>query len=197
MRNSNPLQTNHITGDILQAIKANDEDVFAMLYKKNYTKVASHILKNNGTIDQAKDVFQEALIAVWHNVRADKFVSESPSAIHGYLFTIAKNKWTDYLRSQRYKKTIISDDVMTNVKDDDVYETSESNVFEQRLEIAKKAFVHLGKECQSLLERFYYEKKSMQMIAQELALDPASARNKKYRCMQKLRELVNTPKLPK
>ena len=52
------------------------------------------------------------------------------------------------------------------------------------------AFKNLGEACKSLLSKFYFEKKSMNVIAKELALDSASTRNKKYRCMQKLREIA-------
>jgi len=52
------------------------------------------------------------------------------------------------------------------------------------------AFKGLGAPCKDLLMKFYFEKKSMKDIAEELQLDAASTRNKKYRCMQKLRELA-------
>ena len=57
------------------------------------------------------------------------------------------------------------------------------------------AFKQLGASCQLVLTRFYFEKKSMKAIAEELQIDAASARNKKYRCMQKLKELVQKKQL--
>jgi len=55
---------------------------------------------------------------------------------------------------------------------------------------AMEAFEGLGDACKTLLTKFYFEKKSMKEIAHELQLDAASTRNKKYRCMQTLRELA-------
>ena len=58
------------------------------------------------------------------------------------------------------------------------------------LGIAATAFQHLKDGCKDLLAQFYYEKKSLKEIADNLGLDPASVRNKKYRCMQELRALA-------
>lgn len=54
---------------------------------------------------QAKDIYQEAFLAVWQNIKKGAFQPRNESALQGYLFQIAKNKWTDELRSARYKKT--------------------------------------------------------------------------------------------
>ena len=72
-------------------------------------------------------------------------------------------------------------------------ETQESHddiLKENRLQGVMQAFKDLGLPCKDLLTKFYFEKKSMNTIAEELQLDAASTRNKKYRCMQKLRELA-------
>ena len=53
-----------------------------------------------------------------------------------------------------------------------------------------QAFKKLGKECKELLEVFYFEKKSLREIAAQFNIGEASARNKKYRCIQKLRSLT-------
>lgn len=177
--------------DIVAAIKANDNSVLKSIYTHNYHKVETLVLKNNGTKDHAKDIYQEAFLAVWKNVKLDKFSPQSDNAIHGYLFTIAKNKWMDYLRSKNYKKTIVSDkindfkasDVNAEISNDDILK-------EQRLIGVMQAFKDLGEPCKSLLRQFYFDKRSMKDIANELQLDAASTRNKKYRCMQKLREIA-------
>lgn len=179
---------------LTEAIKANSTVALQKLYEQNYPKVEVHILRNNGSKDQAKDIFQEAMIALWKAVKSDRFEAKSPTALQGYLFTIAKNKWTDYLRSSSFKKEISSEKVMTYLEDTDV--EVEDDVLELRLRKARVAFRQLGTDCKDLLTKFYFDKMSLASIAQLLDLDKASARNKKYRCMQKLRALVITNKPP-
>jgi len=177
--------------DTIIAIKANDDRVLKSLYTANYHKVEILVLKNNGTIAHAKDIYQEAFLAVWNNIKLDKFVPKTESSLHGYLYTIAKNKWMDYLRSSTYKKTIISDQINDfNASEENDEATNDDILKEQRLLGVMQAFKDLGEPCKSLLQQFYYEKKSMKAIADHLQLDAASVKNKKYRCMQKLRELA-------
>lgn len=180
--------------NLVASIRANDTVVLQKLYVETYPKVEVHILRNSGTKDQAKDIFQEAMIALWRAAKEDRFTAQSLDAAKGYLYTIAKNKWIDYLRSSRYKKEISSEKTMTNhtIPDEEVEDTD----YELKLEQARNAFKQLGASCKELLSKFYFEKMSLNEIASLLDLDAASARNKKYRCMQKLRglALVKPPK---
>ena len=41
---------------LVSKIKLNDEAVLKQLYQDNYTKVEAYVLKNNGTMPQAKDL---------------------------------------------------------------------------------------------------------------------------------------------
>lgn len=148
-----------------------------------------HIQQNNGTTEQAKDIYQDAFVAVWQQVKNGKFIPVNETAINGYLFQIAKNKWVDYLRSGTYKKTSPLNDSITIAEEDTDY--LESNLEEEtRLKETYAVFKVLGDSCKNLLTQFYFYKKSLREIAEELNLDEASARNKKYRCMQKLREML-------
>ncbi|MDT0557096.1 sigma-70 family RNA polymerase sigma factor [Ichthyenterobacterium sp. W332] len=187
------LKSNHPTTEssIINAVKANDNDTLKSLYNHNYFKVETLVLKNNGTKDQAKDIYQEAFLAVWKNIKQDKFIPENESSIHGYLYTIAKHKWMDYLRSNTYKKTIRNTELF-DLKDSKlhVHPSTEDHRFEEKLKLAMSAFDQLGEPCKSLLKAFYFDKKSMKDLAEELNLDAASVKNKKYRCMQKLRQLA-------
>lgn len=166
--------------------------VLKRLYQDNYKKVEVFILKNNGSMPQAKDTYQEAFIAMYQNIKADKFIPNNDTALQGYLYQIAKNKWTDFLRSSRYKKTSqIADGFL--IKDEDTtmveFDVSEEEYNPQNL--AMEAFNDLGSECKKLLEVFYFQKKTLREIATVFGIGEASARNKKYRCIQKLRSLVS------
>jgi len=182
---------NSTQAQIIEAIKNNDETVLHSLYVANYRKVELVILKNNGSIEQAKDIFQEAYITVWKNIKKDSFIPKNETAINGYLYTIAKNKWMDYLRSSEYKKKVSLTN-LNQINDSETNDNKSQNEsdFDQKLAIAMKAFKDMGEPCKELLTKFYFEKKSMNEIANELSLDSASTRNKKYRCMKKLRELA-------
>lgn len=179
------------TLQVVDAIKRNDSITLKRIYNNNYPKIETLVLKNNGTKAYAKDIYQEAFLAVWQNVKQDKFIPQSESSINGYLYTIAKNKWLDVLRSQGYKKTIAASQMSYfEIKDEEDDGIDDDILKDKRLEDVMHAFKNLGDACKSLLRKFYFEKKSMNDIAKELQLDSASTRNKKYRCMQKLKEIA-------
>ncbi|HRV55906.1 MAG TPA: sigma-70 family RNA polymerase sigma factor, partial [Mangrovimonas sp.] len=122
-----------------------------------------------------------------------KFIPQDQTSVNGYLYTVAKNKWMDYLRSNKYKKTkLVEDERQLEIHQDSFFSTSIDDKIENErlLDKAMDAFKNLGLPCKNLLMKFYFEKKSMREIAEELELDEASTRNKKYRCMEKLRELA-------
>lgn len=184
-------QNNKTDAQFIEAIKTNDNKVLKALYVNNFRKIENLVLQNNGTNEQAKDVYQEAFITVWKNVRNNKFLPKNETAINGYLYTIAKNKWMDFLRSPAYKKRV-SFDTLKIAEPVHLHEekNNEDDVFNKKLSVAMDAFKELGDACKNLLTKFYFEKKSMKEIAIELELDAASTRNKKHRCMQTLRELA-------
>lgn len=186
------MQNTFASPKIVNAINANNEKALKALYVDNYHKIETLVLKNSGTKEQAKDIYQEAFITVWKNVKNNKFLPENETSINGYLYTIAKNKWMDYLRSPAYKKRVSYHAIHETIPPTPIAEnSSESFDQDEKLTIAMKAFECLGEACKNLLTKFYFEKKSMKEIAIELQLDAASTRNKKYRCMQTLREMVS------
>jgi RNA polymerase sigma factor (sigma-70 family) len=171
----------------LLAIKHNDEATLKQFYLNNYPKVEKFVLNNNGSSEQARDIFQEAFIAAWRNIQLDRFIAHNESALDAYIFRIAKNKWMDHLRSGHYNKTVRMNDNLNVVEDEAEIDESE----QQYLEALKKEFKNLGDNCRKILTLFYYHNHSLKKIAHSMGWTEATAKNNKYRCIQKLKELVN------
>ncbi|MDN3723178.1 sigma-70 family RNA polymerase sigma factor [Aequorivita sp. SDUM287046] len=183
-KNDNHLPLNNT----VELIKQNDATTLEDLYQTNFVKVKRYVLKNSGDEQQAKDVYQEAFVTMWRNIKENKFSSESETAIHGYLFKIAKYKWLDHVRSVKYKNTtFINRDIEYEQPDVDENETKN-----QKIKIILDSISQLGDRCQLLMKLFYYERKSFKEIAEIMTMDEASARNAKYRCQEQLRKLTQT-----
>lgn len=178
---------------LIKAIHANNEIVLKELYQKNYYKTEKYVLKNSGSLENAQDTYQEAFIAVWENVQNNKFVPQNRTALNGYIYAVAKNKWLDYLKSSRYKKTRTIDSYEYKIESelDKVQEGfQEENDYKLQKVVAN--FNNIGETCKKLLTEFYFEAKSLREIAAEFDITEATARNKKYRCLEKLRALALT-----
>lgn len=172
----------------VRAIKINDEKALESLYQKNFPKVESFVLKNNGNTEQAKDIFQEAFIAVWRNIQLDKFHPENETALDGYLYQVSKNKWLDYLRSGHYTKMV---QLKEGLPEQPAAPMPEENEY---LSLILSYFKELGESCKKVLTLFYYDNEPLKEIAVTMGWTEETARNNKYRCLQKLRELVNQNK---
>ncbi|GAL91069.1 RNA polymerase sigma factor [Jejuia pallidilutea] len=172
---------------LVEAIKSNNTKVLKQLYTSNYPKVEALVLKNSGSVAHAKDIYQEAFITVWTHVKQNKFTPHNDSALQGYLYSISKNKWTDVLRSKSFKDVKpLNNDTLGGMKEDEAYSEPE----DKKLKLTMEAFKKLGQPCKQLLKTFYFEKKSLKEISKALNIEENTARNKKYRCMQKLRAVV-------
>ncbi|MBC3757306.1 sigma-70 family RNA polymerase sigma factor [Hyunsoonleella sp. SJ7] len=174
---------------LIEAIKNNNSKALKSFYIENYPKVESLVLKNSGSVDHAKDIYQEAFITVWNHVKIDRFKPENETALQGYLYRIAKNKWTDVVRSKSFKGSrSLTDEALNTFKDEDFNEGKPKD--DEKLKLAMEAFKNLGQPCKQLLRTFYFEKKSLRDISIELNIEETTARNKKYRCMKKLKSMI-------
>ena len=155
--------------EIISCIKKGDESALDYLYKKNYRVILRYILSNNGTSDEAKDLFQDALIVFWEKVRSGELVLTSK--ISTFVFSICKNLW--------HKES--------------EYEPGESydHDADERLNIVLNVIGKMGETCKKVLMLYYFDKLSMQDIATELGFANAdTAKTKKYKCKSELERLI-------
>ena len=170
---------------LVEAISFNDEKALKNLYLENYGRAETFILQNSGSRDEARDIYQEAFIAVWRNIVQNRFHPKNDNSLNSYLLQVVRNKWLDHLRSARQRLTV---GLNTDHPEE---EDSEFAPDEQdRIDLVKKQFSHLGEMCRELLKRFYYDHESLRTISAAFDWTEATARNNKYRCIQKLRSLI-------
>lgn len=176
--------------NLVQQIKNCESSMLETIYSANYFKTEYYILQNSGSKEDAKDIYQQAFTIRWRNVQNNRFSPATQDEVAAYLYRVAKNKWIDHLRSGYRTKTIHTNLTSENVKDDEAVNTAD----DEKIALIKKAFEKLGESCRELLTGFYYKKMSMKKIAEKMGWTDATARNNKYRCVEKLRELLNKEK---
>jgi RNA polymerase sigma factor (sigma-70 family) len=171
-----------------ERFKNNDEQVLKYMYVTNYAKIENYVISNSGTIDEAKDIYQEAFIVVWRNVQLNKVSFDTADSVNGYLFKVAQYKWIDELRRKGKKKiqTLTGTEVIADIGP---ATSKEENAY---LEKVKIHFATVGTPCKEVLKRFYFLKQSMAEIASNFSWTEATAKNNKYRCLQKLRSMVQS-----
>src|SRR5688572_13411456 len=147
--------------------------------------IQSLIINNNGTTDDAKDVFQEAMIILYERVRSGSF--ELNCQIKTFVYSVARRLWLKRLQQQnRYSSPGDNIEAVIPVEED--LEDHEQRNAE--FEMMEKAINNLGEPCKSLLEAYYLQKKSMQTIALSFGYTNAdNAKNQKYKCLMRLKKI--------
>lgn len=171
--------------EIIAGIRENNSEVLKWLYQSQYPKVEQYVLANRGNSDHAKDIFQEAFVAVWKKLKSGDFIPHNGTAVTGFLYQIAKNKWLDTVKSSKHKNTVPLE-IYHDVKE----EENEGREF--KFNQIEASFRKLGANCKELLTRFYFEKQPLAKIALAFDWTEATARNNKYRCIQRLKENLDT-----
>ena len=143
-----------------------------------YPAVKKYILVNNGSKEDAEDIFQDSLVILYKNANKPEF--SLSSSLQTYLLAITKNLWREALR-KKGRLPLIQDE--TEIVDN----TEPGN--EGARKVAELAFNFLGKKCKELLIAFYFKKDSYQQIAKLLRFSSEKVvKNQKYRCLQKAKE---------
>ncbi len=170
---------------LLQGLAVNDKKAVETIYKENYNMVQALIINNNGSADDAKDVFQEAMIVLYEKVRSGTF--ELNCLIKTYIYSVSKRLWLKKLQQiNRYSPPI--EDLESTVSVDDEIEDHEKR--DAEFEMMNKAISSLGEPCKSLLEAYYLQKQNMQVIAANFGYTNAdNAKNQKYKCLMRLKKI--------
>jgi len=171
---------------ILRSIKEGDETGLAELYSSNWKPVSSYVLRNKGSVDDAKDMLQEALVVLWERVRSGNF--EPTARLSTFIFATAKNKWLR--RLARRRKELVASLEPEEIAGDDPSPLEEMIESEQTDRV-RRGLEKLGEPCRSLLLLYYWEERSLESIAHTLGFANANTvKSRKYQCKSALRRLM-------
>ena len=79
--------------------KENNSDVLKDLYKTHYPMILNLVCSNSGTEQEAKDVYQECLIAFYERVQQPDFILTCK--IKTYLYAVCKRLWLKRLSEKK------------------------------------------------------------------------------------------------
>jgi len=166
--------------EVLAKISRGDESALDFLYKKYYRMMTKLVITNSGTEDEARDIYQDALIVFWEKARSGNLVMTSK--ISTFIYSICLNLW----RKELERKSRLSNEE----KDDVEFQDIES---EERDKIIRDCINELGDTCRRILMYYYFDGLSMSEIAEKLGYaNTDTAKTKKYKCKKRLDELVKS-----
>lgn len=181
----NILKAEYNEQALLKGLANNDSKSVDTLYKSHFSMVQHFVINNNGSFDDAKDVFQEAMITLYEKVQTDSFTLTCQ--IKTYLFSICKHLWLKRLQQMgKYNTPLSTEEESVSVEVD----MEEFNKKDAAFAIMDRALNSLGEPCKSLLEGYYLNKKGMNELAADFGYTNAdNAKNQKYKCLMRLKKL--------
>jgi len=170
---------------LLEGLISEDRKVVEQIYRDNYPVIQSLVINNNGSVDDAADIFQEAMIVLFEKAKDPDF--ELNCLIRTYLYSVARRLWLKKLQQmQRFGRT--TEAVMETVPVDDDLDAHIRK--QQDFNLMESAMNKIGEPCKTLLEAYYIHKKSMLQIAEEFGYtNTDNAKTQKYKCLVRLKKL--------
>ncbi len=148
-----------------------------------YPSVKKLILTNGGNNDDAKDVYQEALIIVCKKIRNTNFTLTS--SLNTYLYSVCNYIWKDELKKRKKFQSIESLPALETSIELDLEQTLEN---EKICKLAEQSLLTLGNRCREILKLFYFDSWSMEKISKKFNYkSEKTARNQKYKCLEAAR----------
>jgi DNA-directed RNA polymerase specialized sigma24 family protein len=148
----------------------------AALYELLFPHVAGFVKKKNGSFEEARDIFHDALVLYLQ--REEGQIETSAEA---YIMGIVRHLWL-----RKYRADVRHVGVFGN----DLVEADPDSVNDKKLLRFLKV---AGKRCLDLLHAYYYENLSMRTIASDLQYgSERSATVQKYKCLEKIRDTIKS-----
>jgi len=171
---------------ILRSDAAPDEAI-RQLYRSQFGITKAYINQNNGSDEDAEDIFQEVILVFIELVKKDKFRGES--SISTFLYAITRNTWLNELKKRGRSK--LRDEKFEKAKDNTEMDISHYMVNRELKTQLMRLIDSLGETCKKILLAFYYDNLAIKEILQNLQYENEQVvRNKKYKCLKQLEQML-------
>jgi RNA polymerase sigma factor (sigma-70 family) len=171
------------------------DDAIRHLYRTQFHLTMAYIKKNNGSDEDAEDIFQEVVLTFIDLVKKDKFRGES--TVSTFLYALTRNTWLNELKKRG--RTKIRDEKFEKAKDTIGPDVSNYLVNREMKAQLMNVVESLGETCKKILVAFYFDNLAMKEILNLLNYENEQVvRNKKYKCLKQMEQLiVGKPNLAK
>lgn len=180
----------HSDQALLAALRGNKDldKAVRFLYRQYFDVLSIYTRQNSGTPQDAEDIFQEVVVTFIELVNQNKFRGES--SIKTFLYSLNRHIWLNELKKRNRMQ-------QRNIKFERSRSQSEADVSthiagrEARAQVMK-VIGQLGEACKQVLMAFYYQDLPVKDMLAFLPYENEQViRNKKYKCLKKLEEMLH------
>lgn len=170
----------------------NDTVVINEIYKRCAAKVKSWITFNNGSEDDAGDIFQEALMDVYRQAKYKSLELTCP--FEPYILLICKRKWLNELKKRSILPVTNSEEDLLHIGEDTFANADDLEKQEAQSRLFFKCFEKLGERCKEIIS-WSMKGEAQEKVAETLGVTYGYLRKKKSECMAALVKMVQSEKM--
>jgi RNA polymerase sigma factor (sigma-70 family) len=171
----------------LEILRTGDIAGIKALYAKFQPGIVKWVVNNRGDEEEAKDVFQEAVLVVYKKLNNEGLELHT-ATFSTYLFAISKKIWLKKLEKQG--KSMVTFDAPPELIDDSDWDAVLQE--EERYRLFRKKFNSLTDNCRQLLSLFFAKTPMKEIIAIMGFGSVEYAKKRKFQCKEHLVALVRS-----
>lgn len=173
---------------LLEGMQRGDERAIKKIYDLALTSVITWVEENSGSEADARDVFQDALLALFRRLNKGDF--ELTCALKSYLRIVCKNLWLAKIRKSKKVSHLDKESEENQVMDQKIIEQIETN---ERRKFFYSHFEKLAESCQKIMAMFF-DKIPLAEIARKMDTSEAYIKKRKFQCKEQLVKSIHEDK---
>jgi RNA polymerase sigma factor (sigma-70 family) len=175
--------------DILIDLKGENNHAFEELYKNYFSTVSRFVNKNNGTDDDAQDIFQDTMLVLIEKLRQDNF--ELTASLKTYIMAIAKHLWLNRLKITSRQTEF------TNHNDNQFYEEINLSIENEKTywDKLQNYMTFISAHCNRLIHDMFFMNKGIEQIQEDYGYSTVhNAQNQKHKCIEQIKKVKDKDK---
>lgn len=170
--------------DLLQRLNERDPKALEAVYRDSFPSCAALIMKDKGTMDDAREIFQQAMFSLLQKLSGSPDF-EITSNINAYMKTACRYMWINH--KKKHRKVDVLDEARMELEDEGLAAVEEK---EAKFGAMYHCLEQASEECRKLLKLTFFKKKSDAEIAPLMDYTKEFVKNKRRRCMKAMRECM-------
>jgi len=171
---------------LIDDLRQGQDTALEKIVREYRPRVVSQITRQGGSNEDAKDIFQEAMTALYLKSLQPDF--QLTSSFYTFLYAICQNLWLKKIREKKRDAGVSIDQLPVSTADDSAQEAIEK--YERHCFFMQK-FAELGEECRKVLQLSIVEERDAREIKALLGFGSLRYLYKrKSNCKDKLLDLV-------
>ncbi len=170
---------------LLEGILPGRSPAIEAVYELALPAVIQWVKENNGSEVDARDIFQEALIALFRKLEKGDFTLTC--TLKSFIRIMCRNLWLSRLRNKNRQCSSLEEVELVDL-DIDIESRLEQSEKEQ---LFFKHFDLLGEKCRKILQ-YFFDKMPLKQIAAKLDTSENYIKKRKFVCKEKLIKAIQT-----